>query len=110
MSETATLGYIEIPPIEPVPEERDFQRLSMSCDVHGSSVSQALAMLGWESGLTPKPLLCVHPSMFATACLIAKEMHGVVEPLAMRGIQDEGTWGDAWFVAWRGKRVGSEGA
>lgn len=101
---------VEAPAVEPAPTERDYQRLTMSSDVHGRSVSQALAMLGWQSGLTPKPLLCVHPSMFYAACLVAQEMRGAVEPYAMKGIQDEGTWGDAWFVAWRGKRVGSEGS
>jgi hypothetical protein len=93
---------------EAVPAAIDFDKVcGYGVDLSASGVSMALEMLGWEFGASPKPLLCVAPSGFAHACRLAKEMYGVVEPHALQALRPTV---DAWFVAWNGRRVGSEGA
>lgn len=108
----ATAGGVAIgravdPDVEPVPTRWDFERpFRIDMDVSAYAVGDALDHLGWASGLGPRPLLCVHPREYPTALRVAAAFGGVVQVWAGRFADDEWTW----FVAWRGRRVGSIGA
>lgn len=107
--------------VEPVPARWDYEPvMACGCDVSSMTISKALAALGWESGRGPKPLLCVHPEAYVYGLSSAEAFGGLVQVWATRELakaeelRAPSPWGweaaDAWLIAWRGRRVGSEGA
>ena len=107
---TATLvTNKDVPIIEPVPTQRDFAPVgSCHCDCSTMVVSDALAKLGWQSGLAPWPLLIVNPAAYSFGLSIAGHFGGALHVLASDYLTTHDM--DTWFVAWRGRRVGSIGA
>ena len=93
--------------IEPRPSRFDFEETqSVPMDCCTSSVAMALGRLEWDSADLVKPLLVVHPSAYPWAIEIAIELNQRIAIWATPFSQDR----DTWFVVWRGRRVGSEGA
>lgn len=105
------------PDVEPVPTRWDFERcFATESDCSVGSVDYALDRIGWQSGQTTRPLLCVHPASYGYALNVARAFNGAIEVWATRQIAEAnglcGPWNDvdAWFIAWRGRRMGSIGA
>jgi hypothetical protein len=94
------------PGVEPL-TALDFEDVcDVQSDVSGHGVASALAKLGWETGASPTPILVVHPSNLVWAVASAQCVGNVVAVIATQKFADI----DTWFVAWRGRRVGSQGA
>lgn len=92
--------------IEPPPRQFDFIEAQCCCmDVGVNGVASALEKLQWDSADPVKPLLVVSPEDYPTALEIAVELNQRVAIWATPCVARY-----AWFVAWRGRRVGSEGA
>jgi hypothetical protein len=95
------------PAVEPVPTQFDFESLlPYDCDAGSHSVAQVLDRMGWLPDTEPIPLLIVHPSAWLLALEIRDTFRGHLAVKALRFSDDR----DQWFVAWRGRRVGSVGA
>ncbi len=94
-------------PVEPMPRDfTSFEKLfGYGCDVSSVVVMHALVELGWESGAQPQPLLVVSPSIYIYAIDANKHLGDLCRVVAKRGVER-----DTWFVAWRGRRIGSDGA
>ena len=74
-------------------------------DVSLMGVCAALQRLGWDSADTDRPMLVVSPADYANASSIWTALGGAVDLWATPRLPEF-----AWFVSWRGRRVGSEGA
>jgi hypothetical protein len=95
------------PAVEPMPTETTCEEVwGCPADVSGHGLAQALSKLGWETGAMPRPILVVHPSNLVYAVSAAQHVGDVVTIVATHTLTDV----DTWFVAWRGRRVGSQGA
>lgn len=92
---------------EPIPTVFDFERMAYDCDVCTEGVNEALSRIGWEPNTAPQAILCVHPRNWRAAMHVPPTFYGQIQLHALR-FNDENT--DAWFVAWRGRRAGSNGA
>lgn len=93
--------------IEPLPTAFGFESVgAYDCDASVFTVAQALGLLGWDSADPVKPLLCVHPTWYPQALEVAIELNSKIAIWASPFSDNR----DTWFVAWRGRRVGSAGA
>lgn len=98
---------IRVRSIEPVPTRLDFERIfPVEVDVSTCGVAHALAHLGWSSDDHVLPLLCVHTADLGAAVYIKEALGHSIAVHATSKLPDR----DSWFVAWRGRRVGSVGA
>lgn len=93
--------------IEPRPHRFDFEEAcGTMMDVSVIGVAWALERLCWDSADPVKPLLVVHPADYPRALEIAIELNQRIAVWATCF----GTDPYAWFVTWRGQRIGSGGA
>ena len=75
---------------------------STPMDVSQAGVSAALQRLQWDTGDPERPLLVVSPADYLYAAGYHRE--------GLRVWATPQLPEHAWFVSWRGRRVGSEGA
>ena len=118
MTLASAAGISAVPEIRPVgadpawhiesrPQSFTFEEVSVTCmDVCVTGVCLALERLKWDSADLVKPLLIVHPVNYCYALEIAIELNQRVAIWVTPFSDDK----DAWFVAWRGRQVGSQGA
>ncbi len=103
-------GAIDLWQIEPQPRQFDFEEAGSVCmDVSVMGVGAALGKLGWDSADPVKPLLVMQPEWYPYALEIAYEFNQRIA-VWVTPFSEERRYRDAWFVVWRGRRVGSEGA
>ena len=89
-----------------MPTRFDFETfLPCECDIHARGVLEALAHMGWESTASPRPLLVVDPRAYLDAVACNRALDRLCVVVTSRQLPR-----DAWFVAWRNRRMGSAGA
>jgi len=93
-------------PVEPMPRDFRFSPVyEYGIDLSTVGVMQALTNMGWESDAQPRPLLVVSPPDYPLAIEINRHLGDLCRVVATQRI---GMY--AWFVAWRGGKLGSDGA
>jgi hypothetical protein len=93
-------------PVEPMPRDFSFKPIyECGMDVCTMGVMQALSNLGWETDAPPRPLLVVSPADYPLAIEANRHLGDLCRVVASQRLERY-----AWFVAWRGQKLGSGGA
>ena len=102
---------VEAAHVEPMPTRLDFESTHAQ-DVNCHGIMWVLEQMGWESEARPQPLLVVGVENYPAALSANAVLNNLCAVRAVQRDFSHGTYmgRDAWFVAWRGRRMGSDGA